>query len=97
MTDAEKEMERWPALVKQARRIDTAVSEAWPVPVEEIHADELQAFHRFCECCEDGEGYDVDPAMMRALWKKGLLRYLGFGRYEASTYGTNVRQTTSLL
>jgi hypothetical protein len=90
-------MERWPALTKQAMRTDTSVSEAWPAPAEKIPADELRAFHRFCECCEDGEGYDVDATMMRALWKKGLLRHLGFGRYETSTYGNHIRQTTTLL
>lgn len=91
MSDVEKEMDRIPKLVAHAMRIDTSVSEAWPVPTEQIAPEELAAFHRFCECCEDGEGYDVDAPMMRTLWKKGLLRHLGFGRYETSTYGNTVR------
>jgi len=60
-----------------------------------ITAEEMAAFHRFCECCEDFDsgGYDVPKEMMKRLSRIGLVRSLGFGRYEATEFGVVVRET----
>jgi hypothetical protein len=47
--------------------------------------NERKAALRFCETCEDGEGYDVPKKMMKRLAELGLVLHLGGGYYE----GTN--------
>lgn len=42
---------------------------------------------RFHETCEDDQGYDVPKARMKALARVGLVRSLGFGRYEFTDAG----------
>jgi hypothetical protein len=46
--------------------------------------DEKKAALRFCETCEDGEGYDVPKPMMKRLAALGLVVYKGFGVYEGT-------------
>lgn len=47
----------------------------------QLSEDELAAAMRFCETCEDGEGYDVPKPMMKRLAELGLVVYCHFGRY----------------
>ena len=42
---------------------------------------ELAAALRFCETCEDGEGYDVPKPMMKRLASLGLVVPQPFGFY----------------
>jgi hypothetical protein len=58
-----------------------------------LNADEMAAFNRFCECCEDFDsgGYDVEKAMMLQLARIGVVRSTGFGRYETTKVGDIVR------
>ncbi|POA45579.1 hypothetical protein C1893_23270 [Pseudomonas sp. MPR-ANC1] len=42
---------------------------------------------RFHETCEDDQGYDVPKARMKSLARVGLVRSLGFGRYEMTDVG----------
>lgn len=46
--------------------------------------EEMQAALRFCETCEDGEGYDVLKSMMMRLAALGLVVHKGFGVYEGT-------------
>ena len=45
---------------------------------------EKNAALRFCETCEDGEGYDVPKAMMKRLADLGLVVHKGGGWYEGT-------------
>lgn len=45
------------------------------------------ALKRFWETCEDGEGYDVPQEQMKSLARLGLIRSLGFSRYEFTNAG----------
>lgn len=47
--------------------------------------------NRFCDCCEDGEGYDVPLGRMRALRDVGLVSGGSFGRYQTTTLGNDIR------
>lgn len=47
----------------------------------ELSTGELKAALRFCETCEDDEGYDVPAPMMKRLAELGLVAHYGFGRY----------------
>jgi hypothetical protein len=46
--------------------------------------DEKKAALRFCETCEDSEGYDVPKAMMKRLAELGLVVHKGGGWYEGT-------------
>lgn len=46
--------------------------------------DEKKAALRFCETCEDGEGYDVPKPMMERLAVLGLVVHKGGGWYEGT-------------
>lgn len=48
----------------------------------ELTLEERAAALRFCETCQDDEGYDVPRPMMKRLAELGLVEYKGFGRYE---------------
>lgn len=52
--------------------------------------EELTAFKRFCETCEDGEGYDVPKEMMERLARIGLVEHVGRGEYFVTEIGTHV-------
>lgn len=47
--------------------------------------------NRFCECCEDSEGYDVPKERMRALKAAGLVDGGCFGWYTATDLGMTLR------
>lgn len=64
-------------------------------PLVDMTVVELAAFKRFCECAEDGQGYDVDKDMMRRLADIGLVRSTGFGRFTTTRYGDAVRAQAS--
>lgn len=46
--------------------------------------EEKNAALRFCETCEDGEGYDVPKPMMKRLAELGLVVHKGGGWYEGT-------------
>ncbi len=48
----------------------------------ELTPEERAAALRFCETCQDDEGYDVPKPMMKRLVELGLVEYKGFGRYQ---------------
>lgn len=48
----------------------------------ELTPEERAAALRFCETCQDNEGYDVSKLMMKRLAVLGLVTYKSFGRYE---------------
>jgi len=58
-----------------------------------ISTDELAAFHRFCETCEDFEsgGYDVPKEDMQRLARIGVVRWCGGSRYETTDFGDVIR------
>ncbi len=45
---------------------------------------------RFCDTCEDGQGYDVPKDRMKSLARLGLIRTTGFSRYEITDAGDAV-------
>jgi phosphodiesterase/alkaline phosphatase D-like protein len=46
--------------------------------------EERKAALRFCETCEDGEGYDVSKTMMKRLVVLDLVAHKGGGWYEGT-------------
>lgn len=62
-------------------------------PMVYISETELEAFHRFCDCCEDScaGGHDVSKEMMARLVDAGLVRSQGFGRHTTTRFGDAVR------
>jgi len=58
-----------------------------------INNDQLAAFHRFCDCCEDfdADGHDVSKAMMSQMVRIGLVRPAGPGRHETTEFGDWLR------
>lgn len=48
--------------------------------------------NRFCECCEDDEGYDVPKERMRDLKRVDLVYGGRFGWYTATTEGQRIRR-----
>jgi hypothetical protein len=56
------------------------------VPLE-LNAQQSRDVQRFHETCEDGQGYDVPKDRMKTLSRIGLVRALGFGRYELTDVG----------
>lgn len=78
-----------------AQMVMRAQGQPYPaIPQVRIKKEELAAFHRFCDCADDGEGYDVPKEMMKQLSVIGLVRSAGFGRYETTLYGTAIREST---
>lgn len=69
------------------------MASAAAMSIPAISAEEMAAFNRFCECAEDFDsgGYDVSKDMMKRLACIGLVRSLGFGRYETTGFGMAVR------
>jgi hypothetical protein len=68
--------QRWALVVAQAASAECGI----PTPTEA----ERQAALRFCETCEDGEGYDVPAPMMRRLAALGYVQHRGGGWYEGT-------------
>lgn len=53
--------------------------------------DEKQAALRFCDTCDDNEGYDVPRDMMKRLEALGLVKDKRFGRFEQTTLLLDIR------
>lgn len=91
---------RWFSFWKAARATVAAPSPAsQPVAPEVaqavdaramLNADELAALHRFDECAQDGEGYDVPKEMMQRLAEIGVVRRKSGAYYEATDFGQHV-------
>ena len=55
-----------------------------------IKPEEMSAFLRFRDTCEDGEGFDVPKPMMQRLTQIGVIRHCGSGRYEYTDFGQSI-------
>lgn len=64
-------------------------------PVEWLTDDEREAFERFNETCEDGEGYDVPKPMMKRLAEIGVIHHTSRGIYGITKFGHSVLGYTS--
>lgn len=51
---------------------------------------EMAALRRFCETCEDGEGYDVPKMMMNRLACIGLVRRVTRNIFQITDFGQSV-------
>lgn len=78
-------------------RVDTELARADKSPVK-ITNQELAAFHRFCDCCEDSDsgGHDVEKSMMSQLVRIGLVRPAGPGRHETTKFGDWLRDSAAI-
>ena len=58
-----------------------------------VGEDVVFAFSAFCDLCENGAASKSEdpPGMIGQLVRIGLIRSLGFGRYETTMFGTLVR------
>ena len=69
----------------------TTIKEALAKPNQEpvawMSEDEREAFERFNETCEDGEGYDVPKTMMRRLAEIGVIHHTSRGIYGITKFG----------
>jgi len=54
--------------------------------------DEVRAAVRFCETCDDDEGYDVPRTMMKRLEALGLVVDKQFGRFEQTSLLLDIRE-----
>jgi len=54
--------------------------------------EEVRAAVRFCETCDDDEGYDVPRAMMKRLEALGLVADKKFGRFEQTSLLLDIRE-----
>ncbi len=54
--------------------------------------DDMVSLIRFDECCEDSDsgGHDVSKQCMARLYEIGVVRSVGFGRSEMTTFGRYV-------
>lgn len=57
----------------------------------DMSSDEKRAALRFCETCDDDEGYDVPKLLMKRLVALGLVADKKFGRYEQTSSLLNIR------
>jgi hypothetical protein len=58
----------------------------------EATAQHVIDLNRFCECAEDGDGYDVPRERMRDLRDVGLVKGGRFGWYTTTEAGQLVRE-----
>ena len=58
---------------------------------KEVTSQHVMDLNRFCDCTEDGEGYDVPLERMRSLREVGLVNGGRFGLYETTPAGQTVR------
>lgn len=56
-----------------------------------INSQHLVDLNRFCDCCEDSEGYDIPGERMRSLSSVGLVTGGRFGYYTLTDYGQKIR------
>jgi len=59
--------------------------------LQAMSADEKKAALRFCETCDDDEGYDVPRPMMKRLESLGLVIDKKFGRFGQTELLLDVR------
>ena len=52
---------------------------------------EIHAALRFCNLCDDNEGYDIPRKMMNRLAQLGLVEYKGFGYFEQTDLLLDIR------
>jgi len=57
---------------------------------------EKSAALRFCETCDDGEGYDVPRKMMKQIEALGLVVDKKFGRFEQTDLLIDIRDDLEL-
>ena len=62
-----------------------------PNPLQAMSDDEKSAALRFCETCDDSEGYDVPRPMMMRLAAHGLVIDRLFGRFEQTDMLLDIR------
>ena len=55
-----------------------------------MNTEEMKAFERFNETCEDGEGYDVPKEMMKRLADIGVINHLSAGHYRITEFGLSI-------
>lgn len=79
---------RWLTAAQLEKLIAEAVREAVPSLSKFLTAEELEAFERFCETCEDDEGYDVPKPMMKRLAAIGVIRRCWGNWYETTDIGS---------
>ncbi len=60
--------------------------------VNSMTKDEIHAALRFCNLCDDNEGYDISRKMMHRLSELGLTEYKGHGVFEQTELLLDVRQ-----
>lgn len=76
------------AMMLHQRSADPAVLAGKVQGLPLLSHDERSALMRFKECCEDGQGYDVEKEMMVALARKGALHHRSAGYYEITEAGS---------
>lgn len=59
--------------------------------LQEMTEDEKEWALRFCETCDDDEGYDVPKPMMKRLAALGLVKHKGFGWHEQTDLLLEIR------
>ncbi|OJW46203.1 MAG: hypothetical protein BGO63_03795 [Candidatus Accumulibacter sp. 66-26] len=59
----------------------------------QMSEEEKRAALRFCETCDDDEGYDVPRLMMKRLEALGLVGDKKFGRFEQTDLLLDIRET----
>lgn len=69
----------------------TAISRQLAIAMPGTTAQHIIDVNRFCECCEDNEGYDVPKERMRDLKAAGLVSGGRFGWYTLTDEGQRVR------
>ena len=75
---------------RTALREALAEQPAQQEPVAWLTDDEREAFERFNETCEDGEGYDVPKTMMRRLAEIGVIHHTSRGIYGITKFGRSL-------
>ncbi|BBQ26478.1 hypothetical protein [Aeromonas sp. WP2-W18-CRE-05] len=78
------------AMMLHQRGADPAVlAGKLPKPaLPRLSNEEHAALASFKQCCEDGQGYDVDKEMMIKLARKGALHHRSAGYYEVTETGS---------
>lgn len=72
---------------------ENRIASAAPVErvVMRLDSDEIAAAIRFCETCDDNEGYDIPRKMMKRLELNGLVIDKKFGRFEQTDLLVSIR------
>lgn len=60
--------------------------------LDRMSPDEVRAAVRFCETCDDNEGYDVPQSMMKQLEALGLVVDKQFGQFEQTSLLLDIRE-----